>query len=331
MIKVITEIEDSQWNDLVNKSAVASYFQTYECYKFYKALSFLEPFLFAISENKQLKGVIVGYIEHDKNPLKQFLTRRAIILGGPLLSNDISDDALKLLLKTCSSDLHKKAIYIEQRNFNDYSKWKSIFENCNFKYQLHLNFHLKISDYDTVLSNLKSNKRRYIKLSIKENVNWHVTTDEKEISDLYNILKNLYTQKVKTPLFPLSFFIQLSKCTNSKFIVVMYNNKVVGGGVFVVFLNRCIYEWFVCGEDRKYKNVYPSICATWSGIEYATKNGIPLFDFMGAGKPDVEYGVREFKAEFGGDLLEQGRFTYICKPVLYEIGKLGVKILKKIK
>ena len=51
---------------------------------------------------------------------------------------------------------------------------------------------------------------------------------------------------------------------------------------------------------------------------------------MGAGAPgDGGYGVRDFKAKFGGELVEYGRFKYVCNPVLYAIGKLGVAILKK--
>ena len=49
---------------------------------------------------------------------------------------------------------------------------------------------------------------------------------------------------------------------------------------------------------------------------------------MGAGTPDVEYGVRDFKAEFGGEMVEHGRFRKIAKPILYKIGILGIKMLK---
>jgi lipid II:glycine glycyltransferase (peptidoglycan interpeptide bridge formation enzyme) len=52
---------------------------------------------------------------------------------------------------------------------------------------------------------------------------------------------------------------------------------------------------------------------------------------MGAGKPDEAYGVRDFKAKFGGKEVEHGRFLCVTKPLLYNIGVLGVKILKKLK
>ena len=92
--------------------------------------------------------------------------------------------------------------------------------------------------------------------------------------------------------------------------------------------NRVLYEWFVCGNDGFHKGIRPSSVATWFGIKYAAENGCKRFDFMGAGKPDEPYGVRDFKAEFGGKLVEYGRFLMICKPILYKIGCLGIRILK---
>ena len=52
---------------------------------------------------------------------------------------------------------------------------------------------------------------------------------------------------------------------------------------------------------------------------------------MGAGKPNEDYGVREFKSKFGGELVEFGRFERINNHFLYLIGKTGLKILKKFK
>jgi lipid II:glycine glycyltransferase (peptidoglycan interpeptide bridge formation enzyme) len=92
-----------------------------------------------------------------------------------------------------------------------------------------------------------------------------------------------------------------------------------------------LYEWFVCGLDGQFKNVFPSTVATWAAIEYAAKNGLIRFDMMGAGKPDEGYGVREFKSKFGGTLVEHGRFLHVLNPLLYAIGKKAVQILKKSK
>ena len=51
---------------------------------------------------------------------------------------------------------------------------------------------------------------------------------------------------------------------------------------------------------------------------------------MGAGSPgDGGYGVRDFKAKFGGELVEYGRFRYVANKPLYALGKWAVNLMKK--
>jgi len=93
---------------------------------------------------------------------------------------------------------------------------------------------------------------------------------------------------------------------------------------------KTIYEWYLAGIDGVFKNIYPSVLATWAPIEYAAKNGLKYFDFMGAGKPDDDYGVRQFKSKFGGMEVEYGRYLFINKPLLYNVGKFGLWLNKII-
>ena len=149
--------------------------------------------------------------------------------------------------------------------------------------------------------------------------------------EYYKVLDNLYRTKVKTPLFPLSFFLALNKHKDGRLLPIEYQGRIIGGTVCVEQANKCVYEWFVCGEDGVYSHVYPSSYATYAGIKYAAEHGCARFDMMGAGKPDEAYGVRDFKAKFGGAEVEHGRFLCVTKPLLYRIGKLGVAILKRRK
>ena len=151
-----------------------------------------------------------------------------------------------------------------------------------------------------------------------------------DVRDFYSILHALYRDKVKTPLFPLSFFEYLFNQDYARFFMVKYNNRLIGGRICVFLKGYTLYDWFACGEDGVYKNIYPSSVATYSSLIFAAKNNISLFDFMGAGKPNEDYGVRDFKASYGGILVEHGRFQNIIAPVLYRIGKLGISILKKV-
>jgi Uncharacterized protein involved in methicillin resistance len=325
----VNEIDAAQWDELIRVSPTSTFFQTRACYDFYNSLSFLKPFIFAVSENDILVGVLCGYIIADGNVLKRFFSKRAIVPGGALLATGISERALKLLLETVKKELSRKAIYVELRNYNDYSAHQSDIESTGFNYVPHLNFHVETLDVDSSFNKLNASKRRYVRLAKKMDVYWCEAVANNEITEFYNILQDLYLYKVKTPLFPLEFFLRLNELEFGKILVVKQNQKIIGGSVCVLLPDNTLYEWFVCGLDGHIKNVYPSTLATWAAIEYSATNNFKRFDMMGAGKPDEGYGVRNFKSEFGGELVEHGRFLYVCKPRLFALGKYIVNKLKK--
>ena len=317
------------WNDIL-KNNQASFFQTIKAVSFFESCG-IETFAVAIEKNCELKALVTGVIQKEDGKLKSYFTRRAIIFGGPIFSDSVIFEEISLLLTSLIKILRSKAIYIEIRNFNDFHEYVSTFKKCNFKYIPHLNFHVDCEDENQIKKNISNSKLRQIKKSIKQGAEIIEATTESEIREFYEILHNLYLTKVKTPLFPESFFINFLSQKIGKYFLIRYDNKIIGGIMCPILDHRVIYEWFVCGEDGKYKGVYPSILATWAAIDYANKNGIKRFDFMGAGSPDKHYGVRDFKSKFGGELVEHGRFLHIEKPFLYWLGKTGLKILKKTK
>jgi hypothetical protein len=349
------DIDPQQWQALVDSSPYATWFQTKEAYEFYAAVGGeLIPFAFGVEEYEgdeamrrsgdeakgRLVGVIVGYTTKEKNPIKQLLTCRSIIIGGPLLDEHISDEALSALLgavaqcpasSLIASSPHRltKPIYIETRNFHDYSRWKEVFRNSGFAYQPHLNFHVDTTSKEIVDKNLGKSRKRDIRTTIREGVTPVMQPTIEQVREYYQILHTLYTTKVKTPLFCWHFFEQLYHTEHARFILTEYQGRIIGGTVCVELPNRALYEWFACGEDGVYNHIYPSCYATYLGIQYAAESGCQIFDMMGAGKPDEAYGVRDFKAKFGGELVEHGRFLCIRKPLMYWIGKMGVKLLKK--
>lgn len=319
------DIKKESWDKLIAISSVASWFQSHVCYNFYKQLSFLSPFVYGVEEEGTLKALVCGYLISEKGLVKSFFSRRAIIPGGVLIANDVSDTALEMLLLKVKTDLLRKAIYIEFRNLHDYSAYKHIFQRMGFVYQAHLNFQLALTNVDDVFLKFSDSRRRQIKQSYKEGVNYEQTVNIQDIKDFYLILQAVYNQKIKLPLFPVEFFEELVTNSYGQLFVVKKENKVLGGIVCVGDKNS-MYEWFVCGLDEENLRLYPSVMATWAAIEFATQNSFNTFDFMGAGKPNEKYGVRDFKARFGGTLVEHGRFLYICSPLLYFTGKIIIAL-----
>ena len=394
------DIDRTEWSRLVKGSTTGTWFQTPEAYDFFASMpELLKPFVFAVyrkpesnsvAKNKEaLRGVCCGYVTVEKNPITQFFTRRAIILGGPALAEDATDEEVTALLEavktktrhlqSLNSDLHEtthqsacmqafrqpedlshiaveqqdasqkhaaltkntknifycyEPIYIETRNFNDYSRWKGAFEKAEFCYQKHLNFHVDCTDKEAMWERLSDNRKRQVrhangdlKFKIADCRLDPDDVTEQDVREWYKVLEHLYRTKVKTPLWPVEFFVKAYRQGIGKFMLVRHEGKIIGGSM-VVADEKAVYEWFECGLNAEYKEQYPSVTATYAGMSYAAENGIPRYDMMGAGVPGVPYGVRDFKAEFGGELVEHGRFLHVAKPCLYAIGKAVVKAMK---
>lgn len=363
-------IDRAEWSKLVASSATGTWFQTPEAYDFFASmLDLFKPFVVAISNEaplseaqhsinpslQTLRAVCVGYVTVEKNPIKQFFTRRAIILGGPALADDATESEVITLLEAVKNvaslqlppegrrataqnpslqggtGVGSRPIYIETRNFNDYSRWKGAFKKEGFEYQPHLNFHVDTSSVEVGEANIGKSRKRDIRTTIREGVTIIEKPTEVQVMEYYSILDDLYKTRVKTPLFPEAFFQVLAKHPDARFLLTELNGKIIGGTVCVAQVGKCLYEWFACGEDGVYPHVFPSCYATYAGIRYAAEHNMPRFDMMGAGKPDEAYGVRDFKAKFGGKEVEHGRYLCVTKPLLYNMGVIGVKLLKKLK
>ncbi len=313
-------IDRQQWSELVRTRETGTWFQSPEAYDFFASLpELMEPFVYGVECAGKLCAVCVGYVTKERDPIKQFFTRRAIIIGGVAVAANGAKEDIVILLNYVRKELKPKSIYIETRNFNDLSPWKEAFEAAGFAYKPHLNFHV-----DPSTNNLSDNRKRQLKKSdavVSEGVS------ELEIREWYKVLSELYRTKVKTPLWPIDFFLEAYRQGIAKFLLVKYEGRIIGGSM-VVADERTVYEWFECGLNVECKDQYPSVMATWGGIQLAHQSGCTRYDMMGAGEPGVPYGVRDFKAEFGGQMVEHGRFLYVCKPMLYRLGVCVFKILK---
>lgn len=329
LISDIKSISSAQWESLEKDSPFYSIFQTRHFYEFLMETKYLEPFVVAVKD-EVLKGIIVGFIQKDGGLIKQFCSRRAIVNGGPMLCKDCTSEQLETLLHGCSELLKRKSIYVEFRNYFDYSSYKDIFNRCGFNYEPHYDFHLATPDVMTVESQMHQNPKRTIRTSLKNGASIKECSSSEEARKWYEILDELYRERVRTPLFPWPFFAQLVSQDFVKLLLVEHNGEILGGGLYLVD-DHTVYEWFICGKDGFVKGVHPSTLGTYAGIQYAALNGKQRFDFMGAGAPgDGGYGVRDFKAKFGGELVEYGRYVKIQNKMLYEMGKIGVKLLKKL-
>ena len=133
---VINEsINKQAWDRLLNESPTASWFQSYNCYQFYKKLDFLKPFAIAVADKDKILALVCGYVIADGGFVKRFMSRRAIVPGGVMISENSNSESVTKLLTVLSETISGTAIYTEFRNYYDYSALKEVFAKCGYNYK----------------------------------------------------------------------------------------------------------------------------------------------------------------------------------------------------
>lgn len=323
------EIDPVQWDAMIAASGLASPFQSRQFHDFFNSVDGLSAIAYGVEDQGKLASLCVVTFQKEKG-MKGFFSRRAIIYGGPVADTS-HPEALAFLLKNINENLRSKVIYTETRNFYNYAPVKMVFSAAGWEFEPYLNYHLNCSSEETAMSGLNTNRKRQIKKAQKNGALIEEAKSKGEVKEFYDILKNLYTTRIKKPLFDFEFFEKFYETGIGKILLVKKEATVIGGIVCPVLKDRTIYEYYICGLDDEYKDLSPSVMATYAAIEYGFKNGLKRFDFMGAGKPSEDYGVRDFKAKFGGELVEHGRFIKINNKTLYILGKTALTVLQKIK
>ena len=329
------QIDKAAWRALVSGSATGTWFQTPEAYAFLQTQgSVLQVFAVALQREGDagLAGVCVGYVTRERSRLKQYFMRRAIIIGGACLADDCRDEEVELLMgeglqQALPSERLLQPIYIETRNFNDYSRWREAFARAGFAYEPHLNIRVDCRDKEQMWSRLSDTRKKQIRRAERNGVQVRPAANEQEVRAWYRILRKMYRERVKLPLWPESVFVDAYLSGAAQYTMVCYGEQVIGG-LMSVRDEKCVYEWYECGLDSGYEQHYPSVMATFAGMDQANKLDLQRCDFMGAGVPGVPYGVRDFKERFGGETVEHGRFLNVREPKLFAFGKVCIRLLQ---
>lgn len=295
------------------------FFQSNTALTFFSSLNCVKTFYVATPNTH-----VMGYVQREKGRLKGWFSRRAVILGGPVIGGNATEDEVEELLGKLK-DVTKDAIYTEIRCEQDYSAYKHIFERCGFEYQPHLNVKIACDSIENCLSRMDANRRRQIKRAVESGVEVRYARSLDEVSAFYTLLCNHYKTKVRKPLFQWEFFEKMFASGSGKYLLALKDDKVIGG-MLQVADNDTVYDYYACGLDAQYPAESPSVILYWETIIRAIRSTQTTFDTMGAGTPGVPYGVRDFKLRFGGELVEHGRYLHINNTYLYSIGKLYFSI-----
>ncbi len=297
--------------------------------------------LVALEDGKPWTAVLSYVLMHEHGWAFRRLTTRAVVYGGPVFATGLSEDekstAVETLLNSLNSHLKNRCLYIQFRNFSDNTSFEKIFGSFGYRFTDRLNLLKSIEDPEKAFQALSPSRRRQVRLSRDKGLVIRLAQNIEEISQFYLLLQELYRDKVRKPLPPPELFNQFYLLSQTRsygcILIAEYQGKIAGGIVAPYTPGGSIFEWYVCGLDKAYRplGIYPSAALTWAAMEAGIAAGCQTFDFMGMGVPHKPYGVREFKARFGGTWVNHGRWLRINHTLSYRMVEIAYNLMRRLK
>jgi lipid II:glycine glycyltransferase (peptidoglycan interpeptide bridge formation enzyme) len=261
------------------------------------------------------------------------LTTRAVAYGSVLYApSPAGCESLAVLLRTYTRVASREALFTELRNLSDLSAVRSVLEECGFVYFDHLNYLIDLKrPPEAIFASIGRRTRKNIRHGLNQGlVSIEEIREREQVAICYELLRQTY-RAAQVPLADRSLFEAAFDVLYPKgmvrFTLARVGQVPVAASVELLYKD-IMYGWYG-GVDRAYSSYVPNELLMWHILQWGAENGYRVYDFGGAGKPDEAYGVRDFKAKFGGDSACYGRNTCIHSPVLFQLSQRAYGVLRR--
>ena len=324
------EISREQCLSYIDNHPNGTIFHTPYMFEVYRETPNYEPFAYyAVNGKRQIKAMLTGVIQTVRPGFLSSLSKRAVMMQAPIFDEI---EALDFLLSEYSKIMNHKVVYTEVRNHYDPESISQSMLTSGFKYEDHLNIIVDLSqDEDILWQQIHSKRRNEIRKAEKNGVKVKRLSDE-YLVESFSIIKEVY-ERAKLPLPPILFFENALRNSNKYLGMGIYGaclNDYLIGIMIILQYKNIVYDLYA-GSKSKYYDKNPNDIIPWEVFKQCKNAGKTIFDFGGAGKPNVPYGVRDYKMKFGGKLVNYGRFTLVHNPIKMKLAETGFKIYQKVR
>jgi lipid II:glycine glycyltransferase (peptidoglycan interpeptide bridge formation enzyme) len=334
-MEFVHHLDEKTWHDFVYSNQNANIFHTPEMFQVFKLAHNHQPQLSAIvDQDKNILALLPTVQVTMFNGLMKRLTTRSISYGSVMSTTDpVGKQALLSLLKVYSEQAGRISLFTELRNLLDLSMFQQEFSKAGFIYEDHLNYLIDLNNSpERILQNIGSRTRQHIRRGLRKGVVVvESISDRDQLGTWYKIIQMTY-KGARIPLADISLFEAafdiLYPRKMIKFLLARIGSEYVAASAEMLFKD-VIYGWYG-GMNREYSKYTPNELLMWHILEWGASNGFKIYDFGGAGKPGEEFGVRDFKAKFGGQLVCYGRYTKVHQPNLLKWSERGYKLFQKL-
>ncbi|MFQ5612898.1 MAG: lipid II:glycine glycyltransferase FemX [Anaerolineae bacterium] len=333
-MNIVRHLDEEIWRSFVDDNPRGSIFHTPEMFRVFARTRGYRPALWAAVDNRQhpLALMLPVQVTLVNGWLRRFTTRAVAYSSVLCAPGHDGREALDLLLRVYKEETKQEVLFTELRNLFNLDPLQPLLAEHGFDYEEHLNYLIDLDrPVADILQGIGKRTRKKIRRGLRDGfVQMSEVTDRAGLDHWYDVLQKTYSN-AQVPLADRSMFEaafdELHPKGMAKFLLARVNGETAACSVELPYKDT-IYGWYG-GSDRAYSQYLPNEMLIWHILEWGAENGYRVYDFGGAGKPDEEYGVRDFKAKFGGELVCFGRNTYVHAPARLKLSELGYAAYRK--
>jgi serine/alanine adding enzyme len=333
-LKIVHSLDEEKWRQFIESQPTSGVFHTPEMLQVFARVKGHQPTFWATVDDSHCPLVLFLPVEVTlMGGLLRRFTTRAVIYGSVLCTPGLGgQEALRMLLRAYKQKIKGSILFTELRNLSDLSTVQPVLNDCGFIYEDHLNYLIDLDrPLEEVMQSIGRRTRKRIRRGLrKSEVSVQDVTERDRIKTCYELIRKSYIEAgvplADQSLFEAAFDVLYPRGM-VKFWLARVGQACAAASVELLYKD-VVYGWYG-GVDRAYADYTPGELLMWHILKWSVENGYKVYDFGGAGRPDEEYGVRDFKAKFGGRLVNYGRNVCVHAPLTFKGSKSIYQVVRR--
>jgi len=332
-INIVRELNEEKWRRFVEEQPQGNIFHTPEMFEVYSRVPQYRPEIWAALKGDVILALLIPLQISLMGGFLRRLTTRSVVHGSILCAPGIEGrDAMINLLQAYAQGAKPRPLFTELRNIFDYSELQATLNKCGFIFEEHLNYLINLNQSeDAIWQGISKSVRKHVRNSQRKGVEIIELSDHQQLIAGYELIKMVF-KRIRVPLASFKLFESAFEILVPRGLLKIFLARVnnhYSSIRLVLTYKGVVYDWYM-GTDRRFSSYYAEELLIWHTLRWGKENNFRLFDFGGAGKPNEEYGPREFKAKWGGAQVNYGRNIYVHSPSALKFSKAGYEFLRRV-
>jgi serine/alanine adding enzyme len=326
-ILIGNEMDESIWRDFVEAQPAGNVFHTPEVYRMFASTERHRQHLWAATDTSGTPLALFLPVEITfLNGMLRPWTSRAVAYGGVLCADGSAGRrGVTQLLAAYRRAAPWRALCTELRHQSDAAGISGALGRTGFAHEDHLNYLIRLDRPAADLwQGLSKTARQRVRSATKKGAMVEEVTNESTVDEAYRLLEHVY-RRARVPLASPSLFRTALSDLRPRGMLRIFAARLEDSLIGIRFLllhKGRILDWYA-GSDRAFASFSPNELLVWHTLRWGQEHDFRVFDFGGAGRPGEHYGPREFKAKFGGDLVNFGRDVLVHAPLRFRLSRMG--------